>query len=422
MDQKMRRESGLTPLLTNIRIGNKIVPNRIVINAMECCDADTGGNPTETAFRRYERLARGNAGMIVVEALSVVDENRGRLHQLTALPQNQKGLTDLVSAMRRANPKPLIIWQLTHAGELSSPEFSERVCVKPFPGYEGRLLTEAEVDHILARFVFAARMAHDCGADGVDFKLCHGYLGSQLLRPFNDRKWKYGGSWDNRTRFAYEFFERIAKEVKDPNFCVGSKISVWEGLPGGQGSAGPDTPLIDLTETLDLVKGLEARGARFIIESAGNPSLTLPLVQTDKRMPEYGYLRFWFQRQLKAVLKPQTVLIGSSYSIFRDGKNAFRGVKREESSFLHWANKNIRDGVCDMVAIGRQSLADPLLPAKLEAGKAAEIDWCTACDNCIEFLIRQRPVGCSTYERAYTEELKEIRREQGRLAESEKHT
>ena len=410
------------PLLSSIRIGSKTVGNRIVINAMECCDADTDGNPQATAFRRYERLARGNAGMIIIEALSVVDENRGRLHQLTALPQNQKGLTRLVSTMRQANPEPLVVWQLTHAGELSSPEFSERVCVKPFPGYGGRLLTDEEVDYILERFVFAAKMAYECGADGVDFKLCHGYLGSQLLRPFNDRKWKYGGSWGNRARFAYEFYERVAKEVNDPNFAVGSKITVWEGLPGGQGSAGPDTPLLDLTETLDLVKGLEARGARFIIESAGNPSLTLPLVQTDKRMPEYGYLHFWFQKQLRSALKPETVLIGSAYSIFRNGKNSLRGVKEEESSLLYWANRNISDGVCDMVAIGRQSLADPSLPAKLEAGEAAEIKWCTSCDNCIEFLIRQRPVGCSTYERAYAEELKEIRREQGKLAVTEKHT
>ena len=273
------------PILTPIRIGKKTAANRIAINAMECCDADTNGNPTSTAFRRYERLARGDAGVIVVEALSVVDENRGRLHQLTALPQNQKGLTELVATMRKANPKPIILWQLTHSGELSSPEFSERVCVKPFPGYEGRLLTDEEVDEILERFVFAAKMAHDCGADGVDFKLCHGYLGTQLLRPFNDRKWKYGGTWANRTRFAYEFYERIEKEIKDPGFIVGSKISVWEGLPGGMGSAGPDTPIMDLTEVLDLVKGLEARGAKYIIESAGNPSLTLSLVQAFKNVP-----------------------------------------------------------------------------------------------------------------------------------------
>jgi 2,4-dienoyl-CoA reductase-like NADH-dependent reductase (Old Yellow Enzyme family) len=410
------------PLLTGITVGTRTVPNRIAINAMECCDADTGGNPTDSAFRRYERLARGNAGVIVVEALSVVDENRGRLHQLTALPQNQKGLTDLVAHMRKANPRPVILWQLTHSGELSSPEFSERVCVKPFPGYEGRLLTEAEVDEILERFVLAAKMAGDCGADGVDFKLCHGYLGSQLLRPFNDRKWKYGGSWGNRTRFAYEFYERVSREVKNKNFILGSKISAWEGLPGGMGTAAADSPIIDLTEVFDLVKGLEARGAKYIIQSAGNPSLTLALTQPDKRVPDYGYLHFWFQKQIRAVLKRDTVLIGSAYSIYRNGKNSFRGVKPEEASLLHWANKNIRDGVCDMVAIGRQSLADPLLPAKLEEGKAAEVQWCTACDNCIEFLIRQKPVGCSTYEREYSNALKEIRRQAGNLAEAEKHT
>jgi len=410
------------PLLSPVRIGSRTAANRIAINAMECCDADTGGNPTHTAFRRYERLARGNAGVIVVEALSVVDENRGRLHQLTALPENQKGLTELVAAMRAANPRPIILWQLTHSGELSSPEFSERVCVKPFPGYEGRLLTEEEVDEILDRFVFAARMAHDCGADGVDFKLCHGYLGTQLLRPFNDRKWKYGGSWGNRTRFAYEFYERIAKEIKDPGFIVGSKITMWEGLPGGMGCAGPDTPIMDLREPLDLAKGLEARGAKYIIESAGNPSLTLSLVQAYKNVPETSYLHFGFQKQLRSVLRPSTVVIGSNNSVYRNGRNTFRGVKPEEASLVYWGNKNIRDGVCDMVAIGRQSLADPLLPSKLEQGKDSEIHWCTVCDHCIEFLIRQVPVGCSTYEREYTRELKELRREKGVLAESEKHT
>ena len=92
------------------------------------------------------------------------------------------------------------------------------------------LLTEEEVDCILDQFVLATKIAHDCGADGVDFKLCHGYFGSQLLRPFNDRKWKYGGSWGNRTRFAYEYYERVAREINDPRFIVGSKISVLGGV------------------------------------------------------------------------------------------------------------------------------------------------------------------------------------------------
>jgi 2,4-dienoyl-CoA reductase-like NADH-dependent reductase (Old Yellow Enzyme family) len=408
------------PLLTSVRIGNRVTSNRIAINAMECCDADNEGNPTEKAYRRYERLFKGNAGVIIVEALSVIDESRGRLNQITALPQNKPALAKFVKEMKKVNPKPVMLWQLTHSGELSHPDFSKRVCVKPLPGYEGELLSEEEVDNILDKFVLAAKLAHDCGADGIDFKLCHGYFCTQLLRPYNDRKWKYGGSWANRTRFVYEFYERVAREINDPNFIVGSKISVWEGIPGGVGTAGPDTPIIDLTETLDLVKGLEARGAKYIVESAGNPSLTLALSQPDKGIPDYAYLHFWFQKSVKQVLRPETVLIGSAYSVFRNGKNKFQGVRESEASLVHWGNKNIRDGVVDMIAIGRQSLADPLLPAKLEAGETDEINWCTTCDSCIEFLIRQKPTGCSVYDKEYTKALIEIRKQEGRL--KEKHT
>jgi len=84
--------------------------------------------------------------VILVEALSVIDESRGRLHQLTALPQNQAALAKFAQEMKKINDKPLMLWQLTHSGELSHPEFSKRVCVKPFPGYEGELLTEEQVD------------------------------------------------------------------------------------------------------------------------------------------------------------------------------------------------------------------------------------------------------------------------------------
>ena len=194
--------------------------------------------------------------------------------------------------------------------------------------------------------MLAAKMAHDCGADGVDFKLCHGYLGSQLLRPFNDRKWKYGGSWGNRTRFAYEFYERVAKEIKDPGFIVGSKISIWEGLPGRHGLGGPRTRRSWTSRrSLDLVQGPGGARGQVHHRVGGNPSLTLALTQPDKNDPGLRYLHFWFQKQLRKALKPETVVIGSAYSMFRDGKNPFRGVKREESSFTYWANKNIRDGV-----------------------------------------------------------------------------
>ena len=404
------------PLFTELKIGPKTAVNRIALNAMECNDADSDGNPTDLTYERYKKAFRGNAGLILMEAISVIDESKGRMNQLIGTRDNQAALAKLIETLRQENDKTLLLIQLTHSGELSHSDFSRKVCVKPLPGYGGDLLTEDEVEDIIDKFITSAKVAYDAGADGVDVKLCHGYLGSQFCRPYNDRDWKYGGPFENRMRFAYEIYERIDKEINDPNFLVGSKISVWEGFPGGMGTAGPDSPVLDFGETQKMVKGLEERGATYIIQSAGSPSITLALTQPDRKTPDYGYLHFTFQKIVRDALRPETVVIGSAYSIYRDGKNKFLAVKPEESSFEHWANKNIRDGIVDMVALGRQSLADSALPAKLEAGKADEINWCSVCDNCLEFLIRQMPVACATYNKDYAKALVEIRKKKGKLA------
>jgi 2,4-dienoyl-CoA reductase-like NADH-dependent reductase (Old Yellow Enzyme family) len=84
---------------------------------------------------------------------------------------------------------------------------------------------------------------------------------------------------------------------------------------------------------------------------------------------------------------------------------------------VHWATKNINDGYVDMVAIGRQSLADSELPIKLKEGREDEIRWCNVCDNCVELLIRQMPVACATYEKEYAKALSEARKKEGKLKE-----
>jgi 2,4-dienoyl-CoA reductase-like NADH-dependent reductase (Old Yellow Enzyme family) len=404
-------------LFKPIQIGNRTAPNRFVINAMEGNDGDTEGNPAEKTYRRYRRLFEGGAAVVVLEAITVTYESRGRDKQLSVMPRNAKALTEFVTEMKSINKETIFLWQLTHSGELSHPDFSKRVCVKPLPGFGGEVVSEVYIDNTIEQFVTAAKIAHDAGADGVDFKNCHGYLGSQLVRPYNDRNWKYGGSFENRTRFTYEVYERINKEINDPNFIVGSKVSFWEGFPGGQGSAGPDNAILDLTEPIELVKGMEERGAKFIIVSAGSPSITLALSQPDKRIPDDVYLHFTFQKAARDSLKPETVVIGSAYSVLRNGKNLLQAVKEEEASLLYWGDKNIRDGVTDMVAIGRQSLADPYLPAKIRDEVYDKIKWCTACDNCIELLIRQMNVGCATYEREYAQALKEQIKKEGALKE-----
>lgn len=403
-------------LLQPIKIGTRTAQNRFMIQAMECNEEDELGNPSEKTTQRYEELAKGEAGLITLEAISITRESRARDNQLMIREANKQPLHQFVKRVKEANPKSLFVFQLTHSGELSNPDFSRRVCVKPLHGYGGDVLTEDEVSKIMDDFVLAAQIAHDAGADGIDMKLCHGYLGSQFIRPYNDRKWKYGGSWENRSRFAFELYERISKAVNDKNFLIGSKISIWEGFPGGFGTDGPDSPIIDLTEPIALIKGLEERGAQFFVQSAGSPSITTSLTQADKYSPFFAYLHQYFAKEMKKAVKPETVIIGSNFSPFGNGKNNnLYGTTPEQSSLLHYGAQCINQGVVDMVALGRQSFADPFLPKKLREGKENEIKWCTLCDNCLELLIRQTPVGCCTFNKYYTDILVNQRKEHGSL-------
>jgi 2,4-dienoyl-CoA reductase-like NADH-dependent reductase (Old Yellow Enzyme family) len=402
-------------LLTPIKIGTHTSQNRFFSQAMECNDGDPDGNPTDLSYQRYENLFKGEAGLISLEAITITDKNRSRMNQLFIMPKNQAALAKFVKRMREVNPKPLFIFQLTHSGELSNPEFSRPLSVKPLPGFKADVFTEEEFEKVMADFVLAARMTYDVGADGIDMKFCHGYLGSQILRPYNTRKWKYGGPWENRRQFAFDLYERIRKAVPDKNFLIGSKISVWEGFPGGMGTAGPDTPVIDLTEPVDLVKGLEERGAQYFIQSAGSPSITISLTQADKEHPYFAYLHQYFAKVLKENARPETVIIGSNYSVFGKGYSKLQAVSKADSSLLAYGAQNIERGYVDMVALGRQSMADPLLPLKFREGREKEIKFCTACDNCLELLIQQSPIGCCTYNKLYTGVLLQTRKEKGKL-------
>src|SRR4030066_571561 len=114
-------------LLSPIKIGTHTSANRFFMQAMECTDADTEGNPSDLTYQRYENLFRGEAGMVSLEAITITDKNRSRLNQLFIMPQNLPALTKFVKRLREVNPKTIFIYQLTHSGELSNPEFSNRL-------------------------------------------------------------------------------------------------------------------------------------------------------------------------------------------------------------------------------------------------------------------------------------------------------
>ncbi len=386
-------------------IGSKIAPNRIVNQPMECNDADEEGNPTELTFKRYRQLAEGGAGIIFVEALTITKESRARKNQLGIYAQTAKSLEKLVREMKAINPRSLILFQITHSGRQSAAGFSRLVTVYPTANFQAHVLSEQEIEEISNDFARAALIAQQVGADGLDFKHCHGYLGTEMLRPANTRQDRFGGSFENRVRFFKETAQKIKDQVGKSSFLCGVRFSAYEGIPGGFGTAGPEEVIEDLTEPIAFAKIVEEAGFDFLNVSAGIPTLTPEIVRPTKNYPEGVYRHFGWAKAIKANVG--LPVIGSGYSYLRDGHNSLKDPDPEKRSFLYWAEKNLRQGICDFVGLGRQSLADPLFAQKILSGRTSEINFCRACGGCSLLLGAQLPTGCVVYAEFYKKIFKE---------------
>ena len=102
------------------------------------------------------------------------------------------------------------------------------------------------------------------GADGFDFKHCHGYLCGEMIRPANTRPYQYGGTFENRTRFFRETTQKIIEAVGDESFLIGARFSAYEGIPGGFGTGGPQEVIEDFSEPIDFAKMLEEAGMHYV--------------------------------------------------------------------------------------------------------------------------------------------------------------
>jgi 2,4-dienoyl-CoA reductase-like NADH-dependent reductase (Old Yellow Enzyme family) len=375
---------------------------------MECNDGDSEGNPTQLTFQRYRNLAAGGAGIIVVESLTLSYESRARKNQLKISEETAKGLERLVKEMKEVNAKPLILFQVNHSGRISGAAFSKVVSLYPTADLNVHLLTEREIEEIGEKFVQASVIAKQVGADGVDFKHCHGYLCGEMLRPANTRQDRFGGNFENRTRFFRETTERIKKAVGGNDFLLGVRYSVYEGIPGGFGTSGPDEVAEDLFESFRFARMVEEMGMDFINVSAGIPAITPEIVRPTKSFPEGVYRHFGWAKAVKNLVK--IPVIGSGYSYLRDGKNDLKEPNSSKKSFLYYAEKNLKDGYVDLVGIGRQSLADPLFAKKILSGEIATVNFCTACGGCSVLLKSQNQVGCTVYQEYYKKVLREARK------------
>ena len=133
------------------------------------------------------------------------------------------------------------------------------------------VVTDDYLDSLIENYVQSARLAKACGFDGVDIKACHRYLISELLAS-RTREGKYGGSFENRTRFLLEVVRAVKSEVGD-SFIVACRFSAFDRhpYPYGFGTNEDDPEQWEPAEPIALTKELIRAGANLLSSSAGNP-------------------------------------------------------------------------------------------------------------------------------------------------------
>ena len=379
-------------LFSPLRIKNKTVPNRFTAQAMEGNDGE-GGRPSERTLDRYRNLAGGGWGLVISEALSVSETSLARVNGLILNRKNLDGFKRLVEIFRRENPQGLLFFQLTHSGERSGA-FSERVSLG---GGEGRLLSSGEIEDIKDSFIKAALLAEEAGADGIDFKMCHGYLGAEMLRPANVRGDKWGGSFENRSRLLREGLGAIKQGRRSENFILGSRLSMYEGIRGGCGTGGPDELIEDLGEMLDVARLMDDLGMDYVNVSAGIPALTGAITRPTEPSKYLAYHHLRYTKTVKNLITGENrglKVIGSAYSSYKAEAPAMMG-------------EMLGKGYTDLCGFGRQIFADPLTPKKYRNGEA--VNWCVLCSGCSRLMAAQLNDGCVVYNDYYKRVMKNSR-------------
>ncbi|QOZ75131.1 alkene reductase [Bradyrhizobium sp. CCBAU 53351] len=244
----------MNPLFGPVRLGGLELPNRLVMAPMTRSRADANGVPGELAAEYYAQ--RAGVGLIVTEGTQPSDDGQGYMNTpgiyTAAHVAGWRKVTDAVH-----DKGGHIFIQLMHAGRMSHPDntLHHRQGVAPSaiaPGVpmftpkgmqdipQPRSLTTDEVRRSVADFRDAGRLAIAAGADGVEIHGANGYLVQQFIAPSaNTRTDAYGGSIENRARFAIEVAAAIAREIGADKTAIrlSPGITMW-GI--NEGAEGPD--------------------------------------------------------------------------------------------------------------------------------------------------------------------------------------
>jgi len=389
-----------------VRIGRLTAPNAFVAQPMEGCDANTDGSPGPLTIRRYQRYAQGGAGVIWFEACAVVPEGRNSGRELWLHEDNvaefAMALKSTLDAARNAAGeahRPLTVLQLTHSGRYSKPPLiaqhnpllDPRAALPP----DHPLVDDDYLDRLQDSFVAAARLAGRAGFDVVDIKGCHGYLASELLAA-HTREGRYGGSFENRTRFLRETVARVREQV--PEVEIASRLGVYDALPWpyGWGVDREDAARPDLEEPRRLLGMLVGQGLGCVNLTIGNPYYNPHYGRPYDRPASGGYIPN--EHPLEGMARIQAITGEIARALPGLPVVAF-GYTWLRQFAAHAAAAAIRRGEASLLGLGRMSLSYPDYPNDLLAGRLDPRKCCLACSQCTQIMRDGGTVGCPVFDR-----------------------
>ena len=370
--------SKLTSLYSPGKIGTLELKNRLIMAAMGVPLAGAEGEVTDKMIAFYRARATGGVGLVTTSFAAISADATFPLTLCIHDDRHIPGLRKLADAVHEAGSKLCV--QLMHPGLLllflgwvaedvtvKVPSITPQL-KKDVPYHE---LSHTDIDRYVELFAEAALRARESGADAVELHASNGCLVNTFLTPVTNRRTdEYGGSAENRARFARRIVERI-KERAGQDFPVIVRINMYDDMEGG---VAPD-------EVVRQAELMQSAGADAINISSG--------------------LEYWTTSTIPCYLFPEGPMLPMAERV----KEAVSiPVIAAGKISVELADRLIDQGRSDFVAWGRPLLADPELPNKVRQGRNHEVWECIYCNNCLNIDLELYPGQCSVNPYVYREE------------------
>ena len=375
--------TAVPPVLRPGKLGPITLRNR-VIKAATFEGLTPEGLVTDELVDFHRRVATGGVGMTTVAYLAVSPEGRTHAAQIHLRPEAVPGLRRLTDAVHAAGCAAAA--QVGHAGPVANPASNKLESLAPSSSFNAlglrrnRAVDDADIARIIVDHGRAARLAVESGFDSIEVHLGHNYLLSSFLSPrLNRRRDRWGGSLENRARFAREVAKAV-RHAAGPTIAITAKFNMSDGVAGGLG----------IEESIEIARMLAADGALDALVLTGGSSLHNPmyLLRGDAPLHEF-----------RATLPPW---LRAAFWLF--GRRLMPSYPFQEAYFLPYARKflgnvdlplillggintlaTMNEAIASgfsFVAMARALLREPDLVNKLRAGTSQE-SRCTHCNQCI---------------------------------------